>query len=65
MRNSFVYFDCRSALYIIALFLQDIHLAKRFYDLAADASTDAKIPVFLALMKLSVLFGMKYLQEVS
>ena len=24
---------------------QDIHLAKRFYDLAAETSVDAKIPV--------------------
>ena len=30
---------------------QDIHLAKRFYDQAADTSADAKVPVYLALTK--------------
>ena len=33
---------------------QDLHLAKRFYDMAAETSADAKVPVALALMKLSV-----------
>lgn len=42
-----------------------MHLAKRCYDMAAETSTDAKVPVALALMKLSLLFSMKYLQEVS
>jgi len=42
---------------------QDIHLAKRCYDMAAETSADAKVPVALALMKLSLLFSMKYLQE--
>ncbi|KAG7282092.1 hypothetical protein CRUP_023608 [Coryphaenoides rupestris] len=28
---------------------QDVHLAKRFYDMAAEASPDAQVPVFLAL----------------
>lgn len=42
---------------------QDIHLAKRFYDMAAEASTDAKVPVALALAKLSVLFGLRYMTE--
>lgn len=32
---------------------KDWHLAKRMYDLAAETSTDAKIPVALALLKLS------------
>jgi len=32
---------------------QDLHLAKRFYDMAAETSVDAKIPVALALLKLS------------
>ena len=45
--------------------LQDIHLAKRCYDMAAETSADAKVPVALALMKLSLLFSMKYMQEVS
>ncbi|XP_067845672.1 protein sel-1 homolog 1-like [Heptranchias perlo] len=34
---------------------QDLHLAKRFYDLAAETSTDAYIPVFLALCKLGAI----------
>jgi hypothetical protein len=50
---------------IINTFLQDIHLAKRCYDMAAETNADAKVPVALALMKLSLLFSMKYLQEVS
>ncbi|XP_049811336.1 protein sel-1 homolog 1-like [Schistocerca nitens] len=42
---------------------QDIHLAKRCYDMAAETSADAKVPVTLALMKLSILFGLKYIRE--
>lgn len=42
-----------------------MHLAKRCYDMAAETSSDAKVPVALALMKLSLLFSMKYLQEVT
>ncbi|XP_038662837.1 protein sel-1 homolog 1-like isoform X3 [Scyliorhinus canicula] len=34
---------------------QDLHLAKDSYDLAAETSTDAYIPVFLALCKLGVI----------
>jgi SEL1 protein len=45
--------------------MQDMHLAKRCYDLAAETSADAKVPVALALLKLSLLFGLKYFQEVS
>lgn len=44
---------------------KDRHLAKRCYDLAAEASPDAKIPVALALIKLSFLFGLDYLEEFS
>jgi hypothetical protein len=33
--------------------------------MAAETSADAKVPVALALMKLSLLFTMKYVQEVS
>ena len=44
---------------------KDRHLAKRCYDLAAEASPDAKIPVTLALMKLFIFFGLDYLQEFS
>ncbi|VDP92585.1 unnamed protein product [Echinostoma caproni] len=41
----------------------DIHLAKRYYDMAAEASMDAKIPVNLALARLSIYFGSDYLRE--
>lgn len=44
---------------------RDRHLAKRCYDLAAEASPDARIPVALALIKLSFLFGVDYLHEFS
>nr|XP_025036253.1 protein sel-1 homolog 2 isoform X4 [Pelodiscus sinensis] len=33
---------------------KDIHLAKRWYDLASETSPDASVPVFLARMKLEV-----------
>ncbi|CAH8562295.1 unnamed protein product [Dicrocoelium dendriticum] len=42
---------------------RDIHLAKRYYDMAAEASSEAKAPVFLALLKLSLSFGTEFLQE--
>ncbi|XP_014285370.1 protein sel-1 homolog 1 isoform X2 [Halyomorpha halys] len=42
---------------------QDMHLAKRCYDMAAEASADAKIPVALALMKLSLVCSLKYFEE--
>ncbi len=42
---------------------RDIHLAKRFYDLAAEASTDAYIPVSLALIKLSFLFYLELFER--
>ncbi|XP_056403239.1 LOW QUALITY PROTEIN: protein sel-1 homolog 1 [Hyla sarda] len=44
---------------------QDIHLAKRFYDMAAEASPDAQVPVFLALCKLGFLYSLQYLQELN
>lgn len=44
---------------------KDRHLAKRCYDLAADANPDAKIPVALALVKLSLLSGLNYVHEFS
>lgn len=44
---------------------QDIHLAKRFYDMAAQTSTDAQAPVSLALMKLGVFFMWEWVQEVK
>jgi len=42
---------------------QDIHLAKRFYDQAADTSADAKVPVYLALTKLALVFALKNIEE--
>lgn len=36
---------------------KDIHLAKRFYDMAAETSTDAKVPVAIALAKLGLSFA--------
>ncbi|KAL6486457.1 hypothetical protein MHYP_G00058490 [Metynnis hypsauchen] len=44
---------------------QDIHLAKRFYDMAAEASPDAQVPVFLALCKLGLVYTLQYLQELN
>ena len=46
------------------LFCQDIHLAKRFYDMAAQTSPDAQAPVSLALFKLGVFFTWEWIQEV-
>lgn len=43
---------------------KDMHLAKRCYDLAADSSPDAKVPVALALFKLALMFRLQTLQEV-
>ncbi len=42
---------------------RDIHLAKRFYDMAAETSADAKVPVALALAKLGLVFGLNSLKE--
>jgi SEL1 protein len=47
------------------LFFQDVHLAKRFYDMAAEASPDAQAPVTLALMKLAVMYGFDWFNNVS
>lgn len=44
---------------------QDIHLAKRCYDLAAETSDDAKVPVAMALLKLQLLFKLESLKDVS
>lgn len=49
----------------LPLLSQDIHLAKRFYDMAAEASPDAQVPVFLALCKLGLLYSLQYLQDLS
>lgn len=45
--------------------LQDIHLAKRFYDMAAEASPDAQVPVFMALCKLGLVYTLQYLQDLN
>lgn len=42
---------------------RDIHLAKRFYDLASETSTEAYIPVTLALIKLNFLFYFEHLER--
>ena len=34
-------------------FLQDYHLAKRYYDMAAETSSEAVVPVNLALLKMN------------
>ncbi|KAJ3606728.1 hypothetical protein NHX12_026247 [Muraenolepis orangiensis] len=44
---------------------QDIHLAKRFYDMAAEASPDAQVPVFLALCKLALVYALQYLYDLN
>ncbi|XP_022624225.1 protein sel-1 homolog 1 [Seriola dumerili] len=44
---------------------QDIHLAKRFYDMAAEASPDAQVPVFLALCKLGLIYTLQYMQDLN
>merc|ERR1711953_923149 len=44
---------------------KDIHLAKRFYDMAAETSADAKVPVALALAKLSFVFAIKSWQDIK
>jgi SEL1 protein len=35
---------------------KDMHLAKRFYDMASETSGEAAVPVALALFKLNLLF---------
>uniref|UniRef100_A0A673BBQ9 Fibronectin type-II domain-containing protein n=1 Tax=Sphaeramia orbicularis TaxID=375764 RepID=A0A673BBQ9_9TELE len=44
---------------------QDIHLAKRFYDMAAENSPDAQVPVFLALCKLGLIYTLQYLHDLN
>ena len=51
-------------LLFFVLFCQDIHLAKRFYDMAAQTNTDAQAPVSLALLKLGIFFTWEWIQEV-
>ncbi|XP_058037828.1 protein sel-1 homolog 2 [Ahaetulla prasina] len=40
---------------------QDIHLARRWYDLAAETTPDAVMPVFLAYVKLETMHVLTYL----
>jgi len=49
----------------VCIAVQDIHLAKRFYDMAAETSADAKVPVMMALSRLNVYFFIEYLKDVS
>jgi len=44
---------------------RDIHLAKRFYDMAAETSVDAKVPVMMALAKLAVVFAFINMEELK
>ena len=51
---------------MVYFYLQDVHLAKRFYDMAAETSGDAYIPVNLALLKLGLFYGVDvFSKEVS
>lgn len=43
---------------------KDWHLAKRCYDLAAETSADAKVPVALALLKLNFMFKLENMKDV-
>jgi TPR repeat protein len=42
---------------------EDFHLAKRFYDMAAESSVDARAPASLALLSLGIKFKLKYCSE--
>ena len=42
---------------------QDLHLAKRYYDLAAETSMDAIVPVALAMIKLRAVFLLDYMKD--
>ncbi|XP_031619658.1 protein sel-1 homolog 1 [Contarinia nasturtii] len=42
---------------------KDWHLAKRFYDLASETSVDAKVPVALAILKLSFMFKVESMKD--
>ena len=46
-------------------YVQDYHLAKRYYDMAADTSSDAHVPVNLALFKLNFTYYYGIFYEVS
>lgn len=44
---------------------RDLYLAKRFYDMAAEASIDARVAVYLALIRLSFYFVMEFFCDSS
>uniref|UniRef100_A0A1I7YIG9 S5 DRBM domain-containing protein n=1 Tax=Steinernema glaseri TaxID=37863 RepID=A0A1I7YIG9_9BILA len=44
---------------------RDLHLAKRFYDRAAQTHTDAIVPSNLALCKLATRFAVEYLRSIK
>ena len=37
------------------MIMQDYHLAKRYYDMAAETSAEAMVPVNLAILKMNIL----------
>lgn len=45
--------------------LQDIHLAKRFYDMAAESNPEAQVPVALAMVKLGAYFSIDWVRKVA
>ena len=45
--------------------LQDIHLAKRFYDMAAESNPEAQVPVALAMVKLGAYFSIDLVRKVA
>lgn len=53
--------NLRLTSYGLFFYFQDIHLARRLYDMAAESSPDAHIPVFFALIKLETVH---FLQDV-
>ena len=52
-----MYNDC-------CMLLQDLYLAKRFYDMAVEHSADAAVPVALALAKLALIFVLEHINKV-
>lgn len=42
---------------------RDFHLAKRYYDMAADSSADAHVPVALARLKLAIIYGLESMKK--
>ena len=44
--------------------VQDYHLAKRYYDLAAESSTEAYVPASMALFKLNFMYTVDSYKDV-